>query len=424
MIGQVEIVKTDQTCIIARKSRPGIPTLRLGSGAILEEPSAWLRYLAVMRRKSLKSVDEYAKILREFIRVSGDVSRISYDEITFRLAFSVDDYLLMEWRDEMEARGLTRQRINMKLSCIFRWLLWCQENGYVLRLVGKDPISGEAWPVTAEEKLSRDRGGRSVFRSVSPLLLPINRQPNRHTPTRTEIESLHEKTASYRHAIRNSLLLSWAEEVGLRRTELLSILLDDIPELDVIKALQASGDLFHLEVRNGKGGRRRRVPVNPHLLRTTYDYIRIERQEIVDRYAGRKRVPETVFISDRGGKLNLNAVSNLMATVFKNAEVHNASLHRLRAVFLTRVVESFMDRVDEYGVPTGEETILLMAAEYAGHASITALRPYLNELKRVRVEGRGHSLAALEQRARLLKREIAALESRSGVLRGGNQSRN
>jgi integrase len=408
----LEIVPTDKTCVIGRRPRPGIPTLRLSTGVILEEPSAWLRFLVVKRRKSKDTAAEYAKILSEFIRLSGNRAHIALDESVYRLTFSVDDDLLIAWRDDMEVKGLTCQRINKKISCIFRWLLWCQENGYISGLVGKDPESGKVWPITAEEIESRDRNGRLSFRKETPLLLSIVRQPNRHTPTRSEIESLHGRTSPYRHAIRNSLIVSWAEEVGLRRLELLSILLEDIPSLADIEALQVSDALFFLTVRNGKGCKKRRVPVSPHLLRITYEYIKIERQDIVDRYDGCKEVPNIVFISDRGSELNPNAVSNLMGKLFKDANVRNASLHRLRAVFLTRVVESFMVKVDEHGIPIGEATVLLMAAEYAGHSNIWSLRPYLTALKRARLERRGESLAELEQRKRELKREIAMLESR------------
>jgi integrase len=414
----VEIVVTDNTCVIAGKPRPGIPTLRHRDGFVLEEPSAWLRYLALKRRRARGSVKEYGKILADFLQFLASRKRWSVGA-DFRMAFDVDDGLLILWRDLMEAKGLVEQRINQKLSTVFRWLVGCQDSGLVSGLVGGAP--GTPWPVTAETTVARDGRGGSVVKRRSPLLLPIRRQPRRHTPTTDEIRRLHEGVAGQRHAVRNALLLAWAEETGLRRIEMLSIVLDDIPSWDVIEALQGTGEIWRLKVRNGKGGKLRKVPVSPHLLFMTREYIELERQDLIERYAGRRvGVPDAVFLSDRCAEMNPNSVSNLAAKLLADAGVKRASLHRLRAVFLTRVVERFMDRTDEFGLRVGEETALLKAAEYAGHGSIETLRPYLTALKKARLESqRPEVLEELEERKRHLQREIAVLEARRAAdLRG------
>jgi integrase len=185
----------------------------------------------------------------------------------------------------------------------------------------------------------------------------------------------------------------------------------DIPDLDTILALQAAEGFCSLIVRNGKGGKVRRVPVNPHLLRMTHEFIHIEREAIVKRYEGRKTVPDNVFISDRGKELHPNSVSNLMRCIFDDAKVLNASLHRLRAVFLTRVVERFMHQVDERGLPSGDTTVLLRAAQWAGHSNIMSLKPYLNKLKLARRNPSLDNLANLEQSAKLVRRELAVLKA-------------
>jgi len=411
MIQAVQIVPTDETCVISGRPRPGIPTLRLEYGWILEEPSAWLRYLVVGRRMPLTSVGEYAKILREAIRRLMDAGRFRFDPSGMKIHIDMDDGFLEEWRDEMEAKGRKAGHINRNMSTVFHCVLWCQENGYMRKLVGVASDGMKLLPISAIEKPIKDRSGRQIVLKVWYGLLHKTHIADRHTPTSAEIEDLHVKTASFRHAIRNSLIMSWAEETGLRRLELLSILISDIPALDTIMALQTTGGTYSLTVRNGKGGKVRSVPVSPHLLRMTHEYIFMERQDIVDRYDGRKVVPDTVFISDQGAELHPNSVSNLMNVIFAEAKVRDASLHRLRAVFLTRVVERFMDHVDERGLPVGDTTVLLRAAQYAGHSNISSLKPYLNKLKQARLDHGFSTLAELEQHKRLLLRDIAMLQA-------------
>jgi integrase len=375
--------------------------------------------LATRRRRAVGTVYEYAKILREWFDRLNERGLLRLDE-NLRLVFFAerkiiaDDADLIAWRDEMEALKITRKRINKKISCVFHFLIWCQDTGYVTGLYA----IGEALPISVEEKLRRSRNGRTSVRKSSPLLLTNKRQSYRHTPNEAEIEALHVAASLAEHAVRNSLMLSLAEECGLRRAEIVGMLVEDIPALETIEALQTSDEIYHMWVRDAKGGKRRKVTVNAHLLRMIYEYIVLERADLLNRYSERGILPENVFLSDRGRKFHLNSVSNLFGKVFKNAAIKNASLHRLRAVCLTRIVASFLGKLDERGVPIAEETILLKAAEYAGHSNIETLRPYLTALNKARVDSSiGADLADLEQKKRLLQRDIRILEMRSLHLR-------
>jgi integrase len=418
----VIVVNTDETCVIHGRAWPGIPTiLEKGSDRIITEPSNWLRFLVVNRRRSVGTARESAAVLsqwlnrlgaRNLLRVAADGSLQFYVD-----ARSItDDDFLMEWREEMDDAGIVAQRNNVKTSCIFNFLLWCQDRGYVSGLLGND---GKC-PISVNETTTQSKHGqhRIVRRSwTGPLR--ITRRPYRHTPTDQEAEAIHVAASDDRHATRNCLMASWAEEVGLRRAEIRGILVADIPSIEVIEKLAAQGGVYRLRVRNAKGGNERSVPVPWHLLRMTREYLDIERAVLVSRRAPSPRAePVEVFLSDRGTPLNQGAISNLFNRLFFDAGVMNASLHRFRAAFLKRVVESFMGNVDEQGLPIGEVTILLQAAEYAGHSNLESLRPYINELKKVRSEHSGAAdLAKLRREKRLLQREIAALESRRQELR-------
>ncbi|WP_157863287.1 tyrosine-type recombinase/integrase [Bradyrhizobium tropiciagri] len=411
---------SDDSCVLGGASRPGIPTLRLReTGFILTEPSNWLRGLVLRRQKALSTVLEYAKILREWFDRLDKRAMLRLDE-GFRMEFHlhgrtiVDDADLIEWRDAMETAGISPTRINKKISCVFQFLVWCQDSGCVAGLYAV----GEMLAVSVEEHVTRSKNGRGSVRKRSPLLLPNRRQSYRHTPNQLEIEGLHAEAALAEHAVRNSLMLSVAEEAGLRRAEIIGMLVHDIPALEVIEALQASGELHHMWVRDTKRGKRRKVPMSPHLLRTLFEYIAIEREDLLARYAGRKEQPENVFLSDRGRRFHPNAVSNLFGQLFRKVEIKNASLHRLRAVFLTRTVARFLGKTDEHGIPIAEATILLKAAEYAGHSSVETLRPYLTALIKARIDGAtGTDLVDLEDKKRLLQRDVKILEMRSRELR-------
>lgn len=96
-------------------------------------------------------------------------------------------------------------------------------------------------------------------------------------------------------------LLSIAYGCGLRRSEIASL---DLKDVNLIKGM--------LVVRQGKGSKRREVPMSDTVLKYLTKYIREERSE---RLSGRNQSEEAFFINSRGRRStgeNLNEILNKM----------------------------------------------------------------------------------------------------------------
>jgi integrase len=223
----------------------------------------------------------------------------------------------------------------------------------------------------------------------------------RHTPTESEIRALHEAAVVRVHGVRDSLILSWAEEVGPRRAEIMQLRKSHLPSTEKL------GDLIDLDERwpifvNRKGGGSKPIFVLPDLIIRTLDYIEFERSEVVNRcnygIVG-YREPDEIFLSGRSGMpLHLDSVTSIGRKIFSKAHVGNSSLHRLRARHAVRVIETMVDAI--FGeVPIGAEsswveTILTKAAEEMGHTRPQSLKPYLTYVLNRKIQTSDEAKAA------------------------------
>jgi integrase len=274
--------------------------------------------------------------------------------------------------------GLKRGGINQKLRTVFAFYVWAEETGRLLAVVdlsgarfAKLPISTKAGP----------DGARS-----SPLVFKTVEEPNRHTPTDEEIDRLH-VVLSGRHAVRDGLILAWAEQTALRRAEILSLLVEQVPSSSVIQDLYDREETYSTVVKV-KGGRRCAVHILPSLLEQTRDYIEFERADTLAR--ARSRLPQmrdcgALFLSETGLPPKPNSISKQTSKFFKRAGIKNASLHRLRAVHLTRLAERYVDLVDDQGLPLSTETIALKIQEAARWVGTSSLHRYIEAARSRRV---------------------------------------
>lgn len=412
----LSIVLTDERCVIAGASRPGIPTLITASGEVLVDASDWLRWIVVGQDVAETSALEYAKILRQFLcRVFASRRELQ----------DIDDDYLIGWRDHMDrVDGVVRSRINSKLDCVIRFLRWCQLTGRVKYLLGSGD-GGAPFKITLVPNERRYGRGR-VISWVTPLKLGVRSAVPRHTPTEEEIQEIHSLATRHRTVERDTVILSCAEEAGLRRAEVLRITIEQVPCVSEIDRLIVEEEEASLSIRR-KGGGIHQVKMTGLLLRRIRSYIDFEREEVVECARRRDRMykePPDVFLSSLGRPLNLNAVSNHFSRMFRDAGVKGASLQRMRARFYTRIVEAFIDKVDEFGQPIGIETILFKAAEMGGVKNTASLRPYLSLARVQRVKrSKAQQVHDLEQKRIGLEREIASSERRLAILDESVQSR-
>ncbi len=355
-MSRFELVHSDERCQIDQSSMVGLPTIVERSG-IVEVPSDYLRYLAISGAPP-STLDTYAKILREFW------SRL---HVKRKCWTRVDDAFLRRWRNELrDKKQLKDATINQKLRTTFGLYVWAEEHG---RISGVVDLSGKRF---SQLPISTNLTGPNKY--SCPLVFKTTEEPNRHTPTDDEVENLHVVLAGH-HAVRDGLIMAWAEQTGLRRAEILSLTTQQIPATPDIQILYDREEVHSILVKL-KGGRQCAVSIMPSLLDQTRDYIEFERSDTLERARSRLRGLRdcgALFLSETGMAPKPNSVSKQMARFFKVAGIRNASLHRLRAVHLTRLAERYVDVVDEQGRHLSIETIILLikdAARWAGTGSL------------------------------------------------------
>jgi hypothetical protein len=112
-----------------------------------------------------------------------------------------------------------------------------------------------------------------------------------------------------------------------------------------------------------------------------------------------------------------------MTHVFRNAGVKNASGHRLRARFISLLVEALLDDAEQRGRMDADETILLIAAEAAGQKNTKSLRPYLDLARRKAFRRRnGHVENAASPDSKLKQTLAIHLESLRFAVEKGDRA--
>ena len=414
------IVLTDATCVIKGRSYAGIPTIVWKDG-IDEDASDWFRDLVVRDGLATSSVEEYANILRPFLRLCRARKR------NWK---TVDDDFLLIWRGELHrGRGVAIPRMNTSMDVIFNFYRWAEETRRIRYHVGiyaddemPTHVREHGFAITAKRTFRKTRHGR-VFASWSTKLrLAGGSQSSRlrHTPSEEETRRAHELVAEQPLGERDALMFSWAEEVGTRRAEMLQIRKSHMPTPEQLEQLVERGEELCIELKR-KGGKMKPLYASPDLIIRTIDFIEVGRAEIVNACRAKifdYREPDEVFISTRTGLvLHRDSVTSIGAKAFEGAGIKNANIHRLRARKAVEVVETLVEAVfsgEMIGSETSWiETILTIAAERMGHMSPESLRPYLNYVLRRRIEkSDANAVAKLKAKRRQLEAHVGTLARR------------
>lgn len=405
------IVTTDASCKIKGQSWAGIPTLVWPEG-IDEVASDWFRMLVINFGVTPSSAREYAKILRPFLRFCRRRGR-SWQ--------SVDDEFLILWREHLRrAEGISIARTNASMKTIFAFYRWAEESKRIRFQVGiyvadEVPlaIADITFPISAKRSFTKGRQGRVYGSWTTPLTLsePQKGSRLRHTPTESEIRSLHEVTVEREQGERDSLMFSWAEEAGPRRAEFLQISKSHLPSSDNLADLIERDEPWPIVILR-KGGKNSPIYAPADLIIRTLDYIRFDRREIVERclisIVG-YREPDEIFLSKTTGTvLHVDSVTSIGRRMFSRAGIKGANVHRLRASFAVKTVEALVDSCSEDDLlapgSSSAETILIKAAEMMSHSSPQSLRPYLTYVLHRRIKTADVSKAQkLDSRLRQLR---------------------
>ena len=401
-------VTTDDGCRIDGVEYPGIPVFFDESGMI-EAVSAYFIWLVYDCRKPPSSVRTYAYQVQKFLKyIRGQ--GIGWE--------AVSDRVLITWRDGLlQHEQLGTETVINNLSRVFDFYQWAEETNLLRDVVALRAAVDTYDGLTSERtyRISAKPNARSNG-FTWPFLPKAIPSPPRHTPTSEEIRKTHVLACRTAVGDRDTLLLSLYEEMYLRRAEALGLTINDIRTADEVADKAFSYGTFEIKII-GKGNKIRYVHALPELMSSARDYVDGERATAV-REAKRRnpayREPDDLFLGATTGQpLTPQYVSRRITHLMRKAGIRRASGHRVRATGLTGLVMSY-DGKDKLSRPFSSQTVLLKAADAAGHGSIKSLEPYL-ALGRTPVHGDevDTNLQNL-RRLRNLQRENARLMAKLG----------
>lgn len=370
----MKLLFTGNTCLINGNQYPGIPLILDSKNKILEVPSVWLRHLVLNNKPVLSSIKQYAYQLKYWWIFIGD-NGIKWDEVS--------DQTLRSWRDFMLAQGVDRKTINNYIITVFRFYLWAEKEKYVRDLIGEADISRDFYPPIT---VSKKRGKKLSNVFTTSLLFKTVPKPILPTPTSEQITILDKVLCeSYGDNVclfvRDSCIISWMQNCGLRRAEATSLKVSEIPDWNKLIDLEIEDDGANVRI-TGKGSKTRIVRARFQLLMDTRHYIENERELIVNRFKQKYglayKEPNEVFLSSKTGKaLHPDSISQKLAKVFRKAGVEGSG-HRIRARYATNQIEElFRAYYEKNRAMPHDETILLLVAQLMGHSNYRSLRPYL-----------------------------------------------
>ncbi len=369
------LVFTGKDCLMENQSHSGIPLMLDSHNNVIDAASDWFRHLILVKRRATSSVRQFAYQLQQWWAFLEN-NKINWD--------AVDDYTLMAWRDSHVDKDYDKATVNSLILTVFRFYLWAEKKGYTNGLIGETDISRNFRPNISVIANTNEKG--RVHYST-PLLIRTVAKPILPTPTNDEITKVHEALAEMYGdnsdlLIRDSLILLWMEGTGLRRAEVLSLKTDDVPDWGALELIELEDENAKITV-TGKGGKKRIVFAGVDLLTQTREYIENERQTIENRFCLKQdsnyKKTESIFLSAKTGlQLTADSVSQQFAKAFKKAGIKGSG-HRIRARFLTNLVISLLEaQFEKFKSLPDAASILLPAAQIAGHNNIETLRPYLD----------------------------------------------
>ena len=391
----ITIEYTDERCVFANKSHSGIPLLVNNTGFI--KPACdYLRFRVTIDGIKPSSAKTYAEDLQCFFQYMEEI-RQNWQHAT--------DNTLLNWKNSQNVESKT---INRRLDTVVSYYIWLETNNYISNVVKIPGLNSDAEfsPQITLLKVQKTNphSKRTVISLKSPLRIK-NASPSRilHTPTSDEISKIYAAISNVDPgiALRNNLLISWYRTAGLRRIEWLSLTVEQIPSWREVFNYYDIGEAHELLLKKTKNSKPRYVAVIPELLEETREYIEGPRSELVQRFSQKPDYikTNTLFLSHKTGRaMTPCTISNLLHSLMKNAGV-NATGHRIRATYLTELVEAELAAAETLGISeegrrktsVDWDLILEKVAQRAGHQNPETLRAYVNLARKRRDKNTGIS---------------------------------
>lgn len=153
-------------------------------------------------------------------------------------------------------------------------------------------------------------------------------------------------------ALRDRAIMEVLYGSGVRVSELCAL---DLTDLDTERF-----DTTIVNVRHGKGGKSRQVPLGTQATRAVQAYCQV-RARLSDVRSGHLD-PRALFVNYRGGRLTARSVQRMVGRCVQTAGTADATPHALRHSFATHLLDSGID--------------LRSIQELLGHASLASTQIY------------------------------------------------
>lgn len=377
-----------------------VPTLIWWDG-IDEWVADFARHLIVREKKKTSSVEGTVKVLRMFRRFQR-AHHVPHDQVN-------DDFLLA-WQNQRKSQKVSISRCNYCISVVHDFYKWAESLGrlkYHVQTKPKHDYTGipedYIFPISGQEVELRLPSGQKYIKWVSSLLESgvHSSYGSRHTPTPDEVMRLFSEAKNEgRNSARNLLMLVVALESGARVSEIVQLKVSDFPTPQELGPYVGKNAKPFLEVevirKNQDSGGRLRINSQLVLKIVAHIYGDTQRLNIIRKNTGKKLSnDQSVFLSETGEGITADSVTRIAGQLFGAAGIEKANIHRLRARYITTVIELMLDRLAEQGVTVNrseawEQQVLAMAVELMGHSHPMSLRPYLNEIlqRRMTEDGR------------------------------------
>ncbi len=398
-----------------------VPTLVWEDG-MDEWVADYARHLIFRPHNAASSVEETVKKLRIFRRFQRE-HNVPYEH--------VDDNFLIAFQGAIEHKGrATHKRRDQVLSAVHDLFKWADGLGRLVNHVQTRPKieydlpDDYQFPISSEVVTVRGPHGQSYEKWVTTLTGGATHSTYgmRKTPTSEQVFDLAELVeADERNGVRNKLIMDWALFTGARVGEIVQLRESDLPDFNDVQSFFDDDGFKVVEVsveRKNRGRAMLHVPGDLALRTAEYIAQDEQRRSIIARHPGGFRNEKAIFLSEKGGALNTDSISRIFRGYFQAAGITKANIHRLRAKYLTEMIEFQLDRYSAGGVEVDmtsswQDSILIAACQAMGHSHPKSLLPYLTEILQRRTTRNGKLEArSVEMRERSLQDMMKQLDAR------------
>jgi site-specific recombinase XerD len=334
-------------------------------------------FIEKYRNTVVKSIGTYAQHLQDIY------SQIEYQEGIEEIS-DIDDDFLIAYKASIRSRGITSERKteNTKnyaaqiIGTVLLYCMWLEENGYSRNLIGTTKFHKIRITLTATGRIKH---ALSKHKSTDKKALRAPRE------SWVEIVKRYGPKGQYVNK-RFELMVDWGRAAGLRADENCHLTVNQLPLRETAEKGILDGKNIYILLTHTKGSIDKSIPVNPLLIKRTWDFIDAERaalvQKIKIKIKNKKEIyteNDFVFLSERSGDPLLpSSFSREIRTGFLKAvdagdltEDERVWCHGLKHIFSVVLLK----RLDEKGVRRPEA----VARQATRHSSEGAMEPYLTE---------------------------------------------